>query len=138
MDQYLSTVIIAIITGVFSVITLIIQKKQENVINKIDAQTLFIEKEKALKQRLTKKQAEREQIIHQVMIVILDTNLHILRNTMIAGAVIPDEKVFEKSNKLKEDFRRVTSEIQDINKEYEMLLELSGNLKTKKISKEEK
>lgn len=138
MDQYLSTVIIAIITGVFSVITLIIQKKQEHVINKIDAQTLFIEKEKALKQRLTKKQAEREQIIHQVMIVILDTNLHILRNTMIAGAVIPDEKVFEKSNKLKEDFRRVTSEIQDINKEYEMLLELSGNLKTKKASKEEK
>ena len=56
MDQYLSTVIIAIITGVFSVITLIIQKKQDRVINKIDEQTMFIEKEKALKQKLTKKE----------------------------------------------------------------------------------
>ena len=54
MDQYLSTVIIAIITGVFSVITLLIQKKQDKVISKIDEQTLFIEREKALKQKLTK------------------------------------------------------------------------------------
>jgi len=51
VDQYLSTVIIAIITGVFSVITLLIQKKQDKVISKIDEQTLFIEREKALKQK---------------------------------------------------------------------------------------
>lgn len=128
MDQYLSTVIIAVITGVFSIITLMIQKKQENVINKIDSQTLFIEKEKTLKQKLTKKQAEQETIIHQIMLIILDTNLHILKNTMIAGAIIPDEKVFEQSAKLKDDFNRITGEIQDISKEYEMLLDLSSDL----------
>jgi hypothetical protein len=54
MDQYLSTVIIALITGVFSVITLIIQKKQDHIVSKIDEQTSFIEKEKALKQKLEK------------------------------------------------------------------------------------
>ena len=50
MDQYLSTVIVAVITGIFSIITLIIQKRQDKVINKIDEQTMFIEKERKLKQ----------------------------------------------------------------------------------------
>ena len=36
MDQALSAVIIAVITGAFSVLTLIIQKRQDKVIKKID------------------------------------------------------------------------------------------------------
>jgi len=55
MNEWTSAVIIALITSVFSVITLIIQKRQDKVINKIDEQSTFIEKEKKLKQKLSKK-----------------------------------------------------------------------------------
>ena len=132
MDQYLSTVIITLITGIFSIVTLVIQKKQDDVINKIDSQTSFIEKEKILKQRLTKKQAEQEELIHNIMLLILDTNLHILKNTMIAGAIVPDESVFQKSDYIKTHFKELNDEIQDISKEYEMLLDLTKDLQQPK------
>ena len=132
MDQYLSTVIITLITGIFSIVTLVIQKKQDDVINKIDSQTSFIEKEKLLKQRLTKKQAEQEELIHNIMLLILDTNLHILKNTMIAGAIVPDESVFQKSDYIKTHFKELNDEIQDISKEYEMLLDLTKDLQQPK------
>lgn len=126
MDQYLSTVIIALITGIFSIVTLAIQKKQDKVINKIDEQTLFIEKEKALRQKLTKKEKDRESIINQIMILILDTNLYILMNSQITGAMgVLDESVFETSDKLKKEFVEVSEDIEDIAKEYEMVLNMT-------------
>ena len=126
MDQYLSTVIISIITGIFSLITLLIQKKQDKVISKIDHQTVFIEREKMLKQKLLKKQEEQKDVINDILVIIMDTNLHILRNTMIAGATIPDERVFEKSDELKNRFITLMGEIEELNKQYDMLLSLSA------------
>lgn len=129
MDQYLSTVIIALITGIFSVVTLVIQKKQDKVINKIDEQTLFIEKEKSLRQKLTQKEKDRESIIHEMMILILDTNLYILKNSQIAGGgtiLELDEDVFKTSDNLKEKFAQVSDDIEQISKEYEMVLDMTA------------
>lgn len=134
MDQYLSTVIIAIITGVFSTITLIIQKKQDKVINKIDEQTSFIEKEKDLKQRLSQKQKERDSIIHDMMILILDTNLDILKNSQLGKDVLMDEDVFEKSEILKKRFAEINDSIEDLNKEYDMVLDMTSQFQ-KEIEK---
>ena len=126
MDQYLSTVIIAIITGVFSVITLVIQKKQDKVINKIDEQTMFIEKEKGLKQKLTQKEKERDEIIHDITILILETNMTILRNDQQTNNILIDDDVFEKSSELKMKYNKVTEEIDDIAKEYNIVLEMTS------------
>lgn len=129
MDQYLSTVIIAIITGVFSVITIIIQKKQDKVISKIDEQTLFIEKENNLKQQLAKKESERDTIIHDIMILILDTNLDILKNSQIMGNFTMDHGVFDKSDDLKRKFTEITHEIEHLTHEYDVVLEMNSKLK---------
>jgi len=126
MDQYISTVIIAGMTGIFSVITLIVQKSQDKVIKKIDEQTMFIEKEKGLKQKLIQREKEREAIIQEIMILILDTNLHILKNTQIAGATVVDATVFLRSDSLKQRFSEVTVSIKEITKEYEMVLDMTS------------
>ena len=126
MDQYLSTVIIAAMTGIFSIITLVIQKRQDKIINKIDEQTMFIEKEKGLKQKLIHKEKERESIIQEIMILILDTNLHILRNTQMAGATVLDDSIFGQSESLKKRFTEVSSSIKEISKEYEMVLDMTS------------
>lgn len=125
MDQYLSTVVIALITGVFSIITLVIQKKQDKVINKIDEQTLFIEKEKALRQKLTQKEKDRESIIHEIMILILDTNLYILKNSQISGNSTINDDVFTTSDNLKKRFDEVSDEIEMIAREYEIVLNMT-------------
>ena len=125
MDQYLSTVIIAIITGVFSVITVFIQKKQDKVIDKIDKQTAFIEKEKTLKQARAKKMEERETVIHAIMILILDTNLYIFKNTNAEGKKLMDE-IFKKSETLENKFNSINDELNSIDKEYDMLIKLAS------------
>lgn len=126
MDQYLSAVIIAGMTGIFSIITLIIQKKQDRIVNKIDEQTMFIEKEKGLKQKLVKQEKERERIIQQIMILILDTNLHILKGNQSAGSIIIDPTVFEKSENLKDSYTKVTDSIKELSKEYEMVIDMTN------------
>ena len=123
MDQYLSTVIIALITGIFSIITLIIQKKQDKVIDKIDEQTLFIEKEKALRQKLTAKEKERESLVRDIMMLILDTNLYIMKNNVEKEELL--DVTNAEADKLKEKFSKLAEEIEEISKEYELLLDLS-------------
>ena len=116
MDQYLSAVIITIITGIFSIITLKMQKKQDKVIDKIDQQTAFIEKEKSLKQKLTAKEKECESLIHGIMLMILDTNMYVVLN--IAG---DDKQYVEGINvtvtDMREKFNHILNEIADIRKE---------------------
>lgn len=126
MDQYLSTVIIALITGVFSVITLIIQKKQDKVISKIDEQTTFIDREKNLKQKLAQKEKEREALIQDMMILILDTNIHILRNTSISDETLSVKDIHEASENLKKRFKTISEEIEEINNEYTLVLDITS------------
>ena len=128
MDQYLSTVIIALITGVFSVITLIIQKKQDKVISKIDEQTTFIDREKSLKQKLAQKEKERELLIQDMMILILDTNIYILKNSNIGDGNLSIEEVYKESDKLKEKFKALSEEIAEITNEYALVLDITNEV----------
>lgn len=121
MDQYLSTVIIAVITGVFSIITLMIQKKQDKVITKIDEQTKFIAREKKLKQQLIEKEREKDELINKIMLLILDTNLFILKNSDNSHS-----EVFELSEELKKQYDQISSDIQKIKTEYEMVLNITA------------
>ena len=125
MDQYLSAIIIAVITGVFSIITIIIQKKQDKVISKIDEQSSFIDREKTLKQKLIKKEKEREALIQKMMVLILDTNLYILKNTNVGDGKLSVDEVFITSDTLKKRFDEVANEIEEINKEYSVVLDLT-------------
>ena len=131
MDQYLSSVIIAIITGLFGIITILLQKKSDKVVNKIDKQTVFIEKEKVVDQKLKKKEKEKEQLIHEVMLLILDTNMAILKNVYDTSEIsnVVDKAVFNRSNELKKLFDQVTEEIDDINKEYEIIMEMASKFR---------
>jgi len=128
VDQYLSTVIIALITGIFSVITLIIQKKQDKVIGKIDEQTSLIDREKKLKQRLASKEKEREMLIQEMMILILDTNIHILKNTNIISEKDLIDEVYKTTDELKKKFKAISEEIEEINNEYNIVLDISNNI----------
>lgn len=125
MDQYLSTVIVALITGIFSIITLVINKRQEKVISKIDEQTTFLSRERAVKKQIQEKEKEREYLMHEVMILVLETNLHILRNTENGEGGKPDDSVYARSGELKTKFEELTKAIRELNKEYELVMEMT-------------
>ena len=78
MDDNLSTVIIAIITGLFSTVSILIKNRQEKVITKIDEQNQIIEKEKLVKDHLDQLDKECRDIVQDIIVLILDTNLRLL------------------------------------------------------------
>lgn len=119
MDQYLSAVIVALITGVFSVITLIIQKKNNEIIDKIDEQSSFIDREKKLRKSLNEKTAEREALMDEIMMLILETNLCALNSSSTPS------DIFTRSEELQRRFNTLNTEIAELNKEYNMMLEIS-------------
>lgn len=137
MDQYLSAVIIAIITGVFSIITLYMQRKQDKVIEKIDQQTRFLEKEKDLKSKLTTKEKEQEGLIHDIIILILDTNIDLLNGKFTEDTEAVKE-VFDKANDIKNKYTEVNDEIDELSKQYALLLEVRAELESTSSSKNAK
>lgn len=124
LDQYLSTVIIAIITGVFSVITLILQNRQDSVINKIDAQTEFIDREKRLRGEINKKESERQQVINRIMIIIFDTNTAMFNEAMKSSDTNAKRNADE-YHRLKEEYIELSNEINDLNRKYELIMEIN-------------
>lgn len=127
MDAGLTSIILGVITGIFGVITAVINKRQKSVEERVAKQTIFVKKEKGLKQKLNQKEKEREETIHDVMILILDTNLSILKNQ---NPDIVDETVFKKSDELKQRFSDLSESIDDIYKEYELVLSMTEEFET--------
>ena len=84
----------------------------------------FIEKEKSLKQKITKKEKECENIIHEIMLLILETNMAILKNTQDPSII--DQEVFDNSEKLKNRFAEITKDIQELTKEYSIIMDVSN------------
>ena len=125
MDENLSTVIISIITGIFSTVSLLIKTRQEKVITKIDKQNEFIEKEKTLKQHLDQCEKERLMIMQDIITLILDTNLRLLEKHDEYNSDF-DSTLFERAKTYKEQLEENTKSMKEFGKEYEILLNLSN------------
>ena len=125
MDDNLSTVIIAIITGLFSTVSILIKNRQEKVITKIDEQNQIIEKEKLVKDHLDQLDKECRDIVQDIIVLILDTNLSLLSK----HGDVSDAKDLELKSRSEEYKRRlndVRNSINDLGKEYEMILNVSN------------
>lgn len=125
MDDNLSTVIIAIITGLFSTVSILIKNRQEKVITKIDEQNQLIEKEKLVKDHLDQLDKECRDIVQDIIVLILDTNLSLLSK----HGDFSDAKDLELKSRSEEYKRRlndVRNSINDLGKEYEMILNVSN------------
>lgn len=125
MDAGVATVIVALLGMIGSLGGAIITKRQKLISQKVEKQNIFITREKGIRQRLNQKEKEREETIHDVMLLILDTNLSILKNTQHGDLV--DDEVFKKSEELKKRFNDISNSIDDIYKEYELILEMTKN-----------
>lgn len=123
MSPEIATVIVALIGLMGTLITTVMTKHQKAIKETVEKQNIFIEKEKGIRQKLNEKQKEKEDIIHEVMILILETNMAILRNTQGAEGV--DEEVFRKSMELENKFVEISNALDDIYREYELILEMT-------------
>ena len=127
MDPTLSTVIIALMTGIFSVITVKIQKNQSKLIEKIDEQTIFIEKEKAIRQKLVQAEKKRDAIIEQATLLSMKINIHLINSISEIDQKIRDD-LKSTSKELETEYKESLSVIRDISKEYDLIIQVSADL----------
>ena len=116
MDQYLSGIIVTVLTGIFSVITLLINKDTHKITDKIDEQHNIFDREAEVKAKINEKEKEREMCINDIMMLILDTNISILKSEQFEGHIKINSEVFDQSTQLHEKFDLLTKEIDDLNK----------------------
>jgi len=126
MDPTIATVLITVITGVFSVITVKIQKNQGKLIKKIDEQSIFIDKEKALRQRLVQAEKKRDSIIEQMTILSMRINIHLVNAlSEVDERIVNDLK--QTSVELESSYKEASDNIKDISKEYDILINMSND-----------
>lgn len=126
MDQYLSAVIISIITGVFSILTIVIKKRNDSVMLKIDEKSKIIVAEKKLKQDLAVKEKELQTFIYRMTILIMDTNIQIMSN-FPQGAPLNIDEYRNQAREIKKAYEKTMEEIDDLNLQYEMIQQLSAS-----------
>ena len=129
MDQYLSGIIVTVLTGIFSVITLLINKDTHKITDKIDEQHNIFDREAEVKAKINEKEKEREMCINDIMMLILDTNISILKSEQFEGHIKINSEVFDQSTQLHEKFDLLTKEIDDLNKEYAIVIEMTSEFK---------
>lgn len=128
MDPNIATVVVAIFTGIFSIITLLIQKDQRKLLSKIDEQTIFMEKEKAIKQRISELNRQRDIYIQEMTLLKLDAILRILlSDDKVSQSDISD--ILSKISEIESDYNDIVESISDANKEYEIIIHMGKEIK---------
>ena len=119
MDQHLATVIIAIITGVFSVITLIIQRGQSTLINEMEIKSNNMASEKLLTNKLGMLKKKRDFIIEHMMLLLLDTTITIIRTYDRRRSVTNLDALISRYEDLMNKYDDINFELSELYKEYE-------------------
>jgi len=128
MDPNVATIIVAVFTGIFYVITLLIQKDQRKLLNKIDEQTVFMEKEKAIKQRISELNRQRDIYIQEMTLLKLDAILRVVLSDPCAAQANIDD-IISKTSEIESKYIEVIEDIVDANKEYEIIINMGNAFK---------
>ena len=128
MDPTISTIIIAVITGLFSIITIKIQKNQDKLIKKIEEQTVFIEKEKSIRQKLVQAEKDRDLVIEQMTVLNMKLNIQYVSSLSnnVDSRILEDLK--QTSAELEQSYLTALGVVKDVSKEYELLVSVSNEL----------
>ena len=127
MDENLSTVIVAAMTGIFSIITLLIRKKDSGVIDKINQQQSFFEREKKLKQKLDTKEKILKKIFQDLDLLLVDTNIELIKlHNEVDSETL--NKLHQQHVEIKNKIINITNEIDDITKEYQIVILMTEEL----------
>ena len=133
MDQWAATVLVAIITGVFSIVTIIVQKKQDKTIKRIDEQSKIAQKEKELKESVNEKRRQLGIIANDMMILVLNTNLMIIESADIDDNIRREvNDMRRKSQDLFDKYDKLREELDDIIKTRNVVENLNDNLNSRK------
>lgn len=126
MDENLTEIIIAIITGTFSILMLIANRKNDKVTDNIEKRSVLFNKREAIKAKMEVIAREREMIIHDMMVLILDSNIEVMRimDTSNNSESEFHKRIYSNADNLKKQFDATNTRLKDIESDLAMIQEL--------------
>lgn len=129
MNEHLATVLIAIVTGIFSIITLKIKKSGEKLNDTIDEQTIFLEKEKKIREIIMYAEKDRDSVSEQINLFLLKVVSFLLLH--MEHSVEDKEFVVSLGNisaELEKNFREASAKLKKVYEEHHALMTVINSL----------
>lgn len=117
----ISSIIVAIVSGVFSVLVIILQKSNSKVDVHIKEQNKFLAHSSQLTNKLVEDRKHLDTLNRKMLKLILDTNLAILEGNKDVDAI---DAAIKESIDLKSDLDAILVEIAELEKEKHMIEEV--------------
>jgi len=119
--EYIAQIILAIIAAITTVVTVILQKKQDNLTTKIDKSSNLLKHKEDIEQQIELIELKHRNIIDTALLLILDTNLDLL----VDKGINVDDRIKENIKKIHETLSDLSDKTSEIDKKYSVLLDLS-------------
>ena len=127
MNEYTSAIVVAIITGVFSVIAIIIQRKQDKVLKDIDEKSKIIEQDRKLRQQINLEEKNLQLVTYEMVKLMIDCTLNVLINCANVQDPTVKDQYIQTANELKAKYKVIREKLDDLYTQNEVIRKLTDN-----------
>lgn len=127
MNEYTSAIVVAIITGVFSVIAIIIQRKQDKVLKDIDEKSKIIEQDRKLRQQINLEEKNLQLVTYEMVKLMIDCTMNVLINCANVQDPTVKDQYIQTANELKAKYKVIREKLDDLYTQNEVIRKLTDN-----------
>ena len=127
MNEYTSALVVAIITGVFSVIAIIIQRKQDKVLKDIDEKSKIIEQDRRLRQQINLEEKNLQLVTYEMVKLMIDCTMNVLINCANVQDPTVKDQYIQTANELKAKYKVIREKLDDLYTQNEVIRKLTDN-----------
>lgn len=127
MNEYTSAIVVAIITGVFSVIAIIIQRKQDKVLKDIDEKSKIIEQDRKLRRQINLEEKNLQLVTYEMVKLMIDCTMNVLINCANVQDPTVKDQYIQSANELKAKYKVIREKLDDLYTQNEVIRKLTDN-----------
>lgn len=121
MDASIATVLVSLVTGIFSVITYRMKRNERLLNDKFDQQNMCMSKEAEIRKAILEAEKKRNGIIEQIMIFLIKSTSYLLLTSNKTNNQLIDE-LQTGTIALEDTYRETIKELNDLYNEHDVLV----------------
>ena len=127
MNEYASAIIVAVITGVFSIIAIVIQRKQDKVLKDIDEKSKIIEQDWKLRQQINTEEKNLQLITYVMIRLMIDCTTNVIINYSNSPNAENKETYIRSANELNSKYQITHEKLDELYTQNEVIKQLTEN-----------
>ena len=118
--EYLAQIILAIIAAVTTILTVILQRKQDDITDKIDQSNNLLKHKQDVENQIDLIALKHQSVLDKILLFILDININISKKLEIEVSDSLKNEVDDNINIIKD----LSKQYDELNKKYSVLMDL--------------